>query len=204
MKYTIYKITNILNNKFYIGKHQTMDENDSYYGSGKAIKEAILKYGKENFIKEVLFTFDNELEMNLKEKELITEEFVNRKDTYNIGVGGEGGAHFKNKTHSSETRKRISETNQTKDYSHLIGRIPWNKGKYDSAATREKKRNSRNNIKCSDEVRQKISESLKKFNKENPDHFKTAKKRIRKPLSEETKKKLRENKIEYWKNRKAE
>lgn len=204
MKYTIYKITNILNNKFYIGKHQTMDENDSYYGSGKAIKEAILKYGKENFIKEVLFTFDNEVEMNLKEKELITEEFVNRKDTYNIGVGGEGGAHFKNKTHSIETRKQISETNQTKDYSHLVGRIPANKGKRDSTATREKKRNSKRDTKCSYEVRQKISESLKKFNRENPDYFKTAKKRIRKPLSEETKKKLRENKIEYWKNKKTE
>ena len=108
MYYTIYKVTNKLNGKFYIGKHQTKKVDDAYYGSGKAIKEAIQKYGVENFYKEVLFIFDTEDDMNNKEKELITEEFVNRKDTYNLGVGGEGGAHFKGRVHSSETIKKIS------------------------------------------------------------------------------------------------
>ena len=109
MYYTIYKVTNKLNGKFYIGKHQTKKVDDAYYGSGKAIKEAIQKYGIENFDKEVLFIFDSEDDMNSKEKELITEEFVNRKDTYNLGVGGEGGAHFKGRVHSSETIKKISD-----------------------------------------------------------------------------------------------
>lgn len=104
--YTIYKTTNKLNGKFYIGKHETKNLNDSYYGSGKAIKEAIRKYGIENFEKELLFIFDNENDMNLKEKELITEEFINRKDTYNLGIGGEGGAHFKGKKHSDESIKK--------------------------------------------------------------------------------------------------
>ena len=115
MFYTIYKTTNLINNKFYIGKHQTTDPNDSYYGSGKAIKEAILKYGKENFQKEILFIFQTEEEMNAKEKELITEEFVNRKDTYNMGVGGEGGSHFKGKSHSNETISQIKKTLNSSD-----------------------------------------------------------------------------------------
>jgi hypothetical protein len=110
MFYTIYKITNNINNKFYIGKHQTLDINDSYYGSGKALKKAIKKYGKSSFKKEILFIFDNELEMNDKEKELITEELVQREDTYNMGVGGEGGAHFKGKIHTQESKNKWVET----------------------------------------------------------------------------------------------
>jgi len=108
MYYTIYKTTNTLNGKFYIGKHQTTNPNDSYYGSGKKLELAIKKYGKENFIKEILFMFDNEYEMNLKEKELITEEFVNRKDTYNVGIGGEGGPHFKGKKHTDEAKAKFN------------------------------------------------------------------------------------------------
>jgi len=134
MKYTIYQVTNTVNNKVYVGKHQTLNINDSYYGSGVAIVSAIKKYGKGNFVKEVLFVFDSEDEMNQKEREIITEEFVKRKDTYNLGIGGEGGPHFKGKTHSkqsiekikrnskaavhtAETRKKISESNRTREIS---------------------------------------------------------------------------------------
>lgn len=109
MIYTIYKVTNNINGKIYLGKHQTKNPNDGYYGSGKGIKNAICEYGKENFTKEVLFIFDNEQDMNDKERELIDEKFVSRKDTYNMGVGGEGGAHFKGKTHTEETRKIIKQ-----------------------------------------------------------------------------------------------
>ena len=107
MYYTIYKTTNKINGKFYIGKHQTTDPNDSYYGSGIKLQLAIEKYGKDNFTKEVLFIFDNERDMTQKEKEIITEEFVSRKDTYNVGIGGEGGPHFKGKTHSLKSRSKM-------------------------------------------------------------------------------------------------
>ena len=73
MKYTIYQITNLINKKIYIGKHQTQNINDNYFGSGIALLKAIAKHGKENFVKEILFVFDTEEEMNNKEKELITE-----------------------------------------------------------------------------------------------------------------------------------
>ena len=71
MYFTVYKITNNINGKFYIGKHQTTDLNDGYMGSGKLLLQDISKYGKENFTKEILFIFETEEEMNTKEKELV-------------------------------------------------------------------------------------------------------------------------------------
>ena len=81
MVYTIYKVTNKINGKCYIGKHQTDDINDGYMGSGKLIKQAIRKYGLDNFSKEILFIFDNEDDMNVKERELV----VIGEGSYNIG-----------------------------------------------------------------------------------------------------------------------
>jgi group I intron endonuclease len=107
MRYTIYKVTNTLNGKFYIGKHQTMNPNDSYYGSGRAIVNAMRLYGKEFFRKEILFDFDTEEEMNLKERELVTLDLVSNPKCYNLGIGGEGGPHFKGRKHTSEALAKM-------------------------------------------------------------------------------------------------
>lgn len=96
MLFTVYKVTNTVNGKIYIGKHQAKDLNDGYMGSGKNVRRAIAKYGRENFIKEILFVFDNEDEMNAKEAELVTEDFCTRKDTYNLCPGGQGGFGYIN------------------------------------------------------------------------------------------------------------
>lgn len=87
MFYTIYKTTNLINKKYYIGMHSTKDPNDSYLGSGKKLKAAIKKYGKENFIKEVLFVFKTKKEMIEKEKELV----IVSEMSYNMNEGGHGG-----------------------------------------------------------------------------------------------------------------
>lgn len=113
MRYTVYKITNTLNGKFYIGKHQTKNPNDSYFGSGCGIKSAIKTHGKHNFVKEVIFDFASEKEMNDKETELVTYELVNDPLCYNFAVGGEGGPHFTGKTHSKETLARIKQSLQS-------------------------------------------------------------------------------------------
>ena len=93
MLYTIYKITNIINGKYYLGKHITNNLEDNYYGSGTAIKQAISKYGKQNFLKEVLFILPSEQEMNEKEKELLSTNIINDPKCYNMKPGGIGGSY---------------------------------------------------------------------------------------------------------------
>ena len=93
MYYYVYQITNLLNNKIYVGKHKSSkhpSENE-YYGSGKQITSAIKKYGIENFKKEVLYYCSSLEEMADKEAEIVTEDFVKRPDTYNMHKGGNGG-----------------------------------------------------------------------------------------------------------------
>ena len=96
MYYTIYKTYNLINGKEYVGKHQTQNINDEYMGSGKLVQRAIKKYGKENFVKEILFVFDSEQEVNDKEKELVTQEYINSKLSYNLCPGGHGGFGYIN------------------------------------------------------------------------------------------------------------
>lgn len=109
MKYTIYQITNLVNGKIYIGKHQTSNLDDDYMGSGKLLKSAQSKYGLENFKKDIIHIFDTEDEMNAKEAELVTEEFCNRSDTYNICVGGQGGfSYINNNPENFLTEKRLN------------------------------------------------------------------------------------------------
>ena len=91
MFYTIYKTTNNINGKYYIGKHKTQDLDDTYLGSGKILKHAINKHGINNFTKEYLFIFDNEEDMNNKELELVSEEFIKEDTNYNLAPGGKGG-----------------------------------------------------------------------------------------------------------------
>jgi hypothetical protein len=91
MFYIVYQITNLINNKIYIGRHVAVEINDGYMGSGKALQSAYNKYGVDNFKKEILFIFDNFEDMNNKEAELVTWNFCLREDTYNIAIGGFGG-----------------------------------------------------------------------------------------------------------------
>ena len=86
--YIIYKTTNLLNNKIYIGQHQTNNLDDGYFGSGYNIKKAVAKHGIQNFDTCVLFNFDSFEEMNNKEIELVNEAFIKREDTYNLVIGG--------------------------------------------------------------------------------------------------------------------
>ena len=72
----------------YIGSHKSHKLNDDYYGSGKIIKREIKKIGKKNFTKIILGYYDTNEEMLIAEKNLVTREFVERSDTYNLIIAG--------------------------------------------------------------------------------------------------------------------
>ena len=74
-------------------------------GSGKLIKRAIQKHGIENFTKEILFVFDNEQEMNEKEKELVQIS----ESSYNLCPGGHGGFGYINTNKLSPQHIMTSE-----------------------------------------------------------------------------------------------
>lgn len=92
----IYKVTNQIEGKFYIGTHKTKDLNDGYLGSGKYLKRAQAKYGLENFSKQILHIYDNPEEMFQKEEEIVNPDFPPLPPTYNLKVGGSGGFDFIN------------------------------------------------------------------------------------------------------------
>lgn len=96
MYYTVYKITNLVNQKYYIGQHITKNLYDSYMGSGIAISSAIKKYGVSSFKKDILYVFDNFTDMNNKEIELINSSVIKDSQSYNIILGGmySGNAGF--------------------------------------------------------------------------------------------------------------
>ncbi len=158
MKHNIvYKITNIINGKWYIGVHRTSNLNDGYMGSGIVINAAVEMYGSDNFIKEILFDFENEQEAYLKEAELITIDEVRNRNCYNVHTGGKGGwsdrtislthiytksgwipkEQFNPKIHEGMAKNQIvvkdSNGNKTRVYRddprYLSGElVPWNQG----------------------------------------------------------------------------
>src|ERR1035437_650197 len=135
--YFIYKTTNTINGKFYIGKHKTKNLNDKYLGSGILIRRALNKYGRDNFQREIILFAENEKELASKEKELITVDFLknNKEVIYNIAPGGQGGDMYANhpenrkgtkngfygKKHSDKTKKIIGDANRGEN-NYLFGK----------------------------------------------------------------------------------
>ena len=110
MKYIVYLTVNIVNLKIYIGVHKTEKPNkfDGYIGNGiyrqsmarldTPFHRAVRKYGYDKFKRTTIKTFNNPEEAYSLERLLVDEAFVQRKDTYNVTLGGiPGGGYFRRK-----------------------------------------------------------------------------------------------------------
>lgn len=94
----VYKTTNLINGKIYIGVHSDYTGNYDYLGSGTVISLAVEKYGRENFSHELIKVFHSEKDAYDFERHIVDYDFIARKDTYNIVPGGKCGIAKLNKT----------------------------------------------------------------------------------------------------------
>lgn len=135
----VYKTTNQLNARYYIGVHSTYNLTDRYLGSGLALNNAINKYGRSNFCKVILHTFKELKPAINKEAQLVDEERTKDPLCYNLVPGGgkppihEGKSHhffgkersneFK-KNHSSKMKElyRVGKMRRDGKHHHLYGK----------------------------------------------------------------------------------
>ena len=120
----IYKITNTVNGKGYVGITVLPDATRRYKNHMSAIRngrgcplleKAVKKYGEKAFKFEVLIICFDE-DVYKYEKEYITKHNTMSPNGYNILEGGKNICTFLGKTHSEETKKKISE--KAKEYNN--------------------------------------------------------------------------------------
>lgn len=202
----IYKITNTINGKIYIGKHSTDDLNDNYMGSGVLLSKAKKKYGIENFSKEYIAFCDNEDTLNWMERFYIRKFNARQSNIgYNLTDGGEGslGRIISEETrkklrglhHSEEARKKISEAHKGKTLSEeqkrkisesRKGKSPWNKGKKNCYSEQQIQHIKEGQANMSDEAKQNRREAISKKLKGNQNC-------VGRIISEETRRKISES-----------
>lgn len=159
----IYKITNVINNKAYIGQTTTtLNKRIKVHLCDSKTKNyplyyAIRKYGWSNFKVKVIDIVDNIKVLNEKERYWIEEFSSLCPNGYNLMSGGSHGMHSKKTKHkmslsrighkvSEITRQRISQSN---------------KGRKNSEEHKQKIRKKALGRKCSEETKLKISKANK-------------------------------------------
>ena len=169
-----YKITNIINGKYYYGVHKHTKGKDDYLGSGRLIKKAIIKYGSHNFKKDIIEYFYSTEQAYEAEKLLVTNIEVDDDNCYNIALGGKGGwKHVDNKgiPRSEEVKMKISKSEKGKIVSEetrkklslvdKIGKANPFFGLKHNKETKEKIRNKLLGRTLSKETKEKISKANK-------------------------------------------
>ena len=152
----IYKITNLINNKVYIGKSEVSIEQrweaELKYGLNEHFNRSVKKYGIENFKFEIII--ETEENINELEKKFIKEyKSYDPNFGYNKTFGGDGVIP------TEEIRKKKSDS--MKKY------IPWNKGiktgpvSEETCAKRSVSMMGKNTGSKSEKHRKKLSEARK-------------------------------------------
>lgn len=117
----IYKTTNLIDGKIYIGQKKSKKFLCTrYLGSGKYLRNAINKFGKTSFTVELIDTAYTREELDAKEIYWI-EKYNSRclSIGYNITEGGSTGPRYAGKDHwnygkhhSEDTRRKIKENHK--------------------------------------------------------------------------------------------
>ena len=114
MYHIVYKTTNTVNGKYYIGVHSTDNIEDNYLGCGhwrgrkicgastSPILNAFKKYGDNSFVKEILFIFETREEALTKEQEIVN---IIDEMCYNARAGG-GSTYI----YTTQSKQKMSES----------------------------------------------------------------------------------------------
>jgi hypothetical protein len=157
----IYKITNLINDKIYIGKDTT--DNKNYFGSGLLIKRAIKKFGIENFKKEILEECDSNQELCEREKFWIKKlDSNNLKNGYNISEGGDGGDVVSNHPNRDEILKKMSKTMKERIFTDEH-KENLSKNHYSKKYRKGKTYIEMYGVEKSEEYKKKLKESRRKY-----------------------------------------
>jgi group I intron endonuclease len=185
----IYKTTNLLNQKVYIGKKESSSFVETYLGSGTILAKAIKKYGRENFKVEIISWAANSKELDDLEKKLI-RLYSETHTCYNIAAGGTGGNTTSLHPLKTDIIKKRGEgvkkwhDSLTEDEKALRGKR--------ISQSKKGKSNGHKGFKHSKETKEKISKSNMKINRASDSvwrgkHTEAMAKRKGKPLAKKYK-----------------
>jgi group I intron endonuclease len=132
----IYKITNTVNQKVYIGSAVDLERREREHFSGshtnKVLKQAMKKYGSKNFKWEILCLCDTEFTIENEQLQIdLHKEALGWENMYNICPTAGSTLGVK---HSEETKKLMSEAKKGK----YVGNKNPNFGKQHTEAAKQK------------------------------------------------------------------
>lgn len=188
----IYKITNIVNRKPYIGQTKFSVESrwkshkkDARRGVNSHFYKALRKYGPENFKIEILASAPNKEQLDYLEQ-LFIVLFDSIENGYNSTFGGDGVPGMSQETrdrmsrlkkgvkHTPEALQKIKDFQKTRRGTHLSeetktkigdanrGRLPWTTGRKHSPETIAKMRAKKIRKPISEATRLKMGVSAKR------------------------------------------
>ena len=128
--YKIYKCTNNINGKVYIGythkslekriiEHKSSSKNGSYY----LLHKALQKYGLDNFSWEIIFESKNKKYVLEEMESFFINEYKSFFETghgYNMTHGGQGG--MTDKKHSEETKEKLKIARSKRTIEPMLGK----------------------------------------------------------------------------------
>jgi group I intron endonuclease len=150
----IYKTTNLINNKIYIG--QDSKNNPKYLGSGVYFRRAVRKYGINNFKKEILKRCSSKEEMHFIEMiYIMLYNSTDHKIGYNLSSGGPSTLGLK-----FTQEQRIASSNRVKGSNNpMYGRKHSEKTRAIFKRKKSKQNNPMFGKVTSEETKRKISEA---------------------------------------------
>ena len=211
----IYKITNLVNNKVYIGASKNVEKRWSNHRNGRtAIAEDLQTFGLDNFKFEVLLECPEDM-LCQWERDMIClydsddpEKGYNSKNDrpYSLKVS----ESLKGRKLSGETRRKLSESLKGRKVSNEVRRriSEAHKGRSRSEETKRKisevlkgKSSPMKGKHLSEETKRKLSEVNKGKTHSNETKRKLSEKMKGRTVSEEHKRKMSEAHKEYWRKK---